>query len=25
LLTVWNGTMTTHWREELDKQLESYE
>lgn len=21
LLTVWNGTMTTHWREELDKQL----
>ncbi len=25
LLTVWNGTMTKHWREELDKQLESYE
>lgn len=25
LLTVWNGTMTKQWREELDKQLESYE
>ena len=25
LLTVWNDTMTKQWREELDKQLESYE
>ncbi|WP_165006177.1 MULTISPECIES: DUF624 domain-containing protein [unclassified Enterococcus] len=25
LLTVWNGTVTKQWREELDGQLESYE